>query len=142
MIGLAKRGSLTPINRWPEYAGQTAVMSNSKSLAGLIGPTLLAVTSSETINLRIWEGAPATLVYLNGCLLFVAGLAILRAHNVWTWRWPVLITIVGWLALAAGLYRTFLPTALQGGSNLGTYALIGTLFIIGAILTAMSLRAR
>jgi hypothetical protein len=90
-------------------------MSSAKSLAGLIGPVLLVVTSSETLNLRIWEGAPATLVYLNGCLLFAAGLAILRAHNVWVWRWPVLITIVGWLALAAGLFRTFLPGAPQGG---------------------------
>lgn len=126
----------------PAPVGQTAVMSNAKSLAGLIGPTLLVVTSSETLNLRIWEGAPATLVYLNGCLLFVAGLAILRAHNVWTWRWPVLITLIGWLALAAGLYRTFLPGAPQGASNIGTYALIAVLFTIGAALTVMSLRER
>jgi len=30
--------------------------------------------------------------YLSGTLMFVAGLAIIRVHNVWTRNWTVLVT--------------------------------------------------
>ena len=113
-------------------------MSSSRSIAAMVGPVLLAVSASEALNLRIWLGVAAPVVYLNGCLLFVAGLSIVRAHNVWTFRWPVAVTLIGWLALAAGLYRMFFPRAPQGGENLPTYALIVVLFATGCLLTAMS----
>jgi len=65
---------------------------SSKSIAALVGPTLLAVSASEALNLRIWSAAGAPIVHLNGCLLFVAGLSIIREHNVWSLRWPVALT--------------------------------------------------
>jgi hypothetical protein len=34
-------------------------------------------------------------VYLSGVLMFVAGLAIARAHNRWAWDWTVLVTMTG-----------------------------------------------
>jgi hypothetical protein len=115
-------------------------MSNSKSLAALIGPALLAIAASEALNLQIWAGVAAPIVYLNGCLLFVAGLSVVRTHNVWTWRWPVAITLIGWLALAAGLYRMFFPRAPQGGENVATYIVIAILFAIGCLLSVMGRR--
>jgi hypothetical protein len=117
-------------------------MSDSKSLAALVGPVLIAITASEALNLQIWSGVAAPVVYLNGCLLFVAGLSIIRAHNIWSLRWPVAITLIGWLALAAGLYRMFVPRALQGGENVATYIVIAVLFAIGCLLTVMSRLAR
>ena len=38
------------------------------------------------------------LIYLSGLLLMTAGLAIVLTHNVWRADWPVIITILGWLA--------------------------------------------
>jgi hypothetical protein len=64
-------------------------MTNSKQIAGLIGPTLIVLTISEAMNLHIWANNIAPVTYLNGLLLFVAGLSIVRVHNHWTIRWPV-----------------------------------------------------
>lgn len=110
-------------------------MENARQIAGVMGPALVAITLSETLNLRIWAGVGAPVVYLNGCLLFVAGVAVIRAHNRWTWRWPVLVTGTGWLLLLAGLYRMFAPGAPQGGENVVTYGVIAVLFAIGCVLS-------
>jgi hypothetical protein len=44
--------------------------------------------------------------------VFVAGLAIVRGHNVWTGGWPVVVTIFGWLAILGGLARMLFPVQL------------------------------
>src|SRR5690242_14183385 len=45
-------------------------------------------------------GRPRPRPYLLICfLLFVAGLAIVRVHNVWVGGWPVLVTVLGWVAV-------------------------------------------
>jgi hypothetical protein len=74
-------------------------MSTSRKLAGLIGPTMVAIGATEASNMDIFSNQIAPVVYLNGTVLFVAGLAIVRAHNLWTWRWPVMLTLTGWVAL-------------------------------------------
>lgn len=110
-------------------------MSNSRTIAGLIGPALIAITLSEALNLRIWAASIPAVVYLNGTLLVVAGLAVVRVHNFWTRGWPVVVTLMGWLALLGGLFRMFVPQAQQGGENIPTYVVIATLFAIGCFLT-------
>jgi hypothetical protein len=61
-------------------------MTSSTRIAGLVGPTLIAVTITEWLYVDVFTSAMgpsfAPHVYLNGCLLFVAGLAIVRAHNL------------------------------------------------------------
>lgn len=95
-------------------------MADSKYLAGLIGPSLVAITITETINVHIRASKPAAGVFLNGVLLFVAGLAIVRAHNLWVWSWPVVVAVVGWLVMAIGLFRMAAPKLqLQGARNIG-----------------------
>ena len=66
-------------------------MANSRHIARLLGPTLLALTLTESINLDIWTETPLPVVYISGTLLFVSGLSIIRAHNHWTASWPVLV---------------------------------------------------
>jgi hypothetical protein len=111
-------------------------MERSKTIAGIVGPVLMAVAPSEALHMDIWAARTAPLTYLNGMLLFIAGVAILRAHNVWAWRWSTLLTLIGWLLLAAGLYRMFFPNAPQGGTNVATYAGLALLFAVGVVLTA------
>lgn len=110
-------------------------MSTSKRIARIVGPTLIAVTVSETINLGIWKTNIPQLTYLNGMLLFVAGLSIVHAHNRWLHGWPVVLTLVGWLAMVLGLFRMFLPRAAQGGETPPTYTLIAATLAAGIFLT-------
>jgi uncharacterized membrane protein HdeD (DUF308 family) len=111
-------------------------MKNSKTLAGLVGPALLAIGVTEAINLRTLEEAqpPPGLVYLNGGLLFVAGIAILRVHNYWTRRWPVIITITGWAILFVGVLRLIAPARATSGSG-WVYGLLAVMVAAGAVLT-------
>jgi uncharacterized membrane protein HdeD (DUF308 family) len=114
-------------------------MTNSKQLAGLIGPTLIALSTSEAINLRTLATANANLpsvVYLNGTLLLVAGLSIIRVHNRWT-GWPVTVTLLGWFAMLGGLIRMFAPVLAQRQvqNTTAVFALLIVLFALGVFLT-------
>jgi hypothetical protein len=115
-------------------------MTRSRRIAGIVGPTILAVAISELVNHRIWSGVAAPVVYLDGTLLFVAGLSIVRAHNVWSLRWPVLVTLVGWAAIFGGLYRMFAPDARQAPQDMVTFTFIALLALTGLFLTYMAYR--
>lgn len=110
-------------------------MTNSKKVAGLIGPSIIAITASELLNLHIWAINIPTVTYLNGTLLFIAGLSIVRAHNCWTSGWPILVTLTGWFVILGGLYRMFFPEAQQLAENIPTYIIIIILGVIGIFLT-------
>jgi len=110
-------------------------MTSSKQIAGLIGPTLIAVTISEALNFHIWATNIAPVTHLNGTLLFVAGLSIVRAHNRWTRGWPVMVTLVGWVVILGGLYRMFAPEAPQAPQSTPTYAGLLVSCAIGIFLT-------
>lgn len=110
-------------------------MMSSKELSKLIGPTLSVMTLSEMINLSIWRDSIPALIYLNGILLFVAGISIVRVHNHWKKDWTMLITLVGWSSLIAGLYRIFFPRAPQADERTATYAGLIFLFTLGLFLT-------
>src|SRR6476619_3317325 len=116
-------------------------MASSKQLAGLVGPTLIVLSTSETLNLPIWATGIPPVTYLAGTLWFVAGLSIVRVHNRWMLGWPVMITLVGWFATSGGLFRMFLPDTQQGNQNtpaLGVYILDVILLVIGVWLTINS----
>jgi hypothetical protein len=95
-------------------------MTLSKTIGGLLGPTLVAMALAMLLNLGTMSAIAAqiardtALIFLSGVLLFVAGLAIVRVHNVWSGEWPVLVTILGWLALIAGVGRMFFPSRFAG----------------------------
>jgi hypothetical protein len=110
-------------------------MINSRQLAQIIGPTLSVMTLSEMINLPIWESNISSVTFLNGVLLFVGGISIIRVHNFWVHSWIILITLIGWLTIILGLLRMFFPTVKQAGENFSTYLLLTILFVIGLSLT-------
>jgi hypothetical protein len=61
-------------------------MADSRRIAGLLGPTLIALILSENefINPHLYDHQIPPVVYLSGTLLFVAGLATVRVHNRWS----------------------------------------------------------
>ena len=90
-------------------------MQTSIFLAKLIGPVALIAAAGLFINAPAYRAMaqeflrnPA-LLYLSGLLTLTAGVAIVLAHNAWIAGWPVLVTIVGWLAAIGGAVRVLLP---------------------------------
>ncbi|HEV2672580.1 MAG TPA: hypothetical protein VGU74_15910 [Gemmatimonadales bacterium] len=117
-------------------------MTNSRQIAGLIGPTLIAVTISESINVRIWSTNIAPVIHLNGALLFLAGLSIVRAHNQWIYGWPVVVTLVGWFAMLVGLFRMFFPGLyLQGVQNTSAVMVVVPTMMVLAVGIVLTFKA-
>jgi hypothetical protein len=102
-------------------------MERSRHLAQVMGPALVALGATEAANLDIFTAQTPPVVYLNGFILFVAGLALVRWHNAWCLGWPVLVTLIGWAALLGGLVRMIWPEAPQLGPAAATYAMLAAL---------------
>ena len=50
-----------------------------------------------------------SLIALSGGLSLIIGLLLVVSHNIWVAKWPVLITIIGWIMLLQGCARIFIP---------------------------------
>jgi hypothetical protein len=54
-------------------------------------------------------GSQGALRFFMGMVGLILGLLLVHSHNVWVLGWPLIITLVGWVVLIAGLLRLFLP---------------------------------
>ncbi len=52
--------------------------------------------------------SPASL-FIVAVLTLILGIILVLSHNIWVANWPVVITILSWLTLLAGVFRTFFP---------------------------------
>ena len=89
-------------------------MDRSRFLAGLIGPTFLALSLAIVLNRAELPAMVESLrddrllVLLAGAVIFATGLAIVRSH--WLWRgWPAVVTVIGCLGVLGGLVRMLAP---------------------------------
>ena len=134
--------------REPEQASHEAksATSNSQRIGGLVGPALMAMIASEfpLVQPHLYDEQIPPVVYLSGTLLFVSGLAIVRAHNRWVRDWRVLITCVGWGCIALGLVRMFAAGAYRADAShtpQAAFMVLGAvLFCVGAAITFKSYR--
>lgn len=116
-------------------------MTNSRRIAGLLGPTIVMMVASEfpLVQPHLYDAQIPPVVYLSGVLMFVAGLAIIQAHNVWRRDWTVLITLSGWFFLLLGLLRMFAAGLYQRSSSSASSVffmiLEGILFVGGLFMT-------
>ena len=114
-------------------------MDKSKSIAKIVGPTLIVMIFSEMKiwNPTLYDTQIVPLIYLNGVLLFVAGLAIVNKHNIWTFSWQTILTIVGYLGIVLGLFRMLFPQVQQGKfeNNNSILVIEIILILIGLFLT-------
>jgi hypothetical protein len=125
-------------------------MTDSKRIAGLVGPTIVAMVVSEfpLVQPHLYDAQIPPIVYLSGTLMFVGGLAIVRAHNRWARDWTLLVTLSGWFFLLLGLVRMFAAGAYRSRSantSATTFMVLeAILAIVGLIMTvkAYSHRAR
>ena len=114
-------------------------MEKSKSIAGIVGPTLIVMVFSE---MRLWnptlyDRQIVPLIYLNGVLFFVAGLAIVKSHNIWIYGWQTLLTIIGYIVIIVGLFRMFFPQIQKAEFNNNNFILTVEIILIlmGIFLT-------
>ncbi|MFV0368015.1 MAG: hypothetical protein ACK5KM_06105 [Hyphomicrobiaceae bacterium] len=86
-------------------------MGNAQFIASLIGPSFIVIASvmllrrAYFIDLTARMSEDRATIFLAGLLAFVAGLAILRVHNLWVADWRISVTIFGWLAIFGGIFR-------------------------------------
>jgi hypothetical protein len=85
--------------------------------------------------IRFLESRP--LIFIAGILTLVAGLAVINSHNLWVADWPVLITIIGWLAAIVGALRIMKLQKLPRVDNI----LFETRSMTGAAVVALVLGA-
>jgi hypothetical protein len=121
-------------------------MANSKRIAGLVGPTLVAMLASEfpLVQPHLYDAQIPPVVYLSGVLMFVGGLAVVRAHNHWRRDWTVLVTLSGWFGVVLGLFRMFAAGQYQRGSARMSapmfMVLEGVLFAAAVVMTVKAYR--
>lgn len=116
-------------------------MANSKRIAGLLGPTLAAMLAAEfpLVQPHLYDAQIPPVVYLSGVLMFVGGLAVVRAHNHWRRDWTVLVTLSGWFGVVLGLIRMFSADSYrQASATTGArtfMVLEGVLFAAALVMT-------
>lgn len=108
------------------------------TLARLLGPSLIVTVLAEFYNGQIFHETTAPLVFLNGNVLFIAGIAVVQGHNVWRGRSATLVTLVGWGLVAIGLARMVHPAGAvridaQGGWDM--YLVTALLCVVGLLLS-------
>ena len=122
-------------------------MAPTKLIAGLIGPLMAAMGIAMLLNRQAFPemitqvAQNYAIIFLSGALSLLAGVAIVRVHNVWTGGWPVVVTILGWLLIVGGLARMWCPKkASEFATTFGsdpTLLLVsgGVLLALGAFLS-------
>jgi hypothetical protein len=114
--------------------------ATSRTIARIAGPSAIAIAATESLNMHIFAAQTAPVVYLNGALLFVGGLAIVQSHNRWRWGWPLLATLTGWGIMAVGLIRMSAPAAAQAREGPITTAIFVALLGLGGLLSYFGYR--
>jgi hypothetical protein len=98
-------------------------MTNAELIAGLAGPMLIAVAVAILVNRSVLTGAVKELaaspglIFFAGILTLLAGLAIVRAHNVWAFDWTLIVTLFGWLCVVGGIARIVWPDRIAAIGN-------------------------
>jgi hypothetical protein len=121
-------------------AGSRVENRTARLLAGILGPTMIATTTTEWLNLHIWAEPSPTLTYLNGMVLFIGGITALRLHHSWRRSWTTTVTAAGWLLLAADLLRMAFPDAPQPRDGDAAEGVIAAVLGLGCLLIWLGYR--
>ncbi len=114
-------------------------MQTSIFIARLLGPVLVVATLGMLLNAKLIRGiareviGSLALLYVFGFIDLIGGLAVVLVHNRWVWDWPVIITILGWVAIVRGVVRMIWPDQVK---KFATRALRkeNTLMIAGIVM--------
>ena len=120
-------------------------MELSLYLAKVLGSYLVIVcvvllTKRKALSGLIKELTNSTAVLVvSGAFTLLLGLLVVVSHNIWVMDWPVIITILGWLTIAKGVLRLFMPEKVKPMAQkfAGPWLIVWVLFIliVGVYLT-------
>jgi hypothetical protein len=122
-------------------------METSILLAKIIGPILLVVGVGILINLEHYRALVAEFaaspfqLYVSGLMALLLGVLVVAFHNVWEWRWPLIVTLIGWASIIKGTVRIAAPGFVRGMAERygrGTAAIAASAvaaLALGAVLT-------
>jgi hypothetical protein len=126
---------------------RTTFLSRLIGLSWLFGTTAMIVHRQATVDMMAAILHNPAVLFLSGACTLVAGLAIVLSHNVWEGgAAPVIVTVVGWIALVKGLVSLYLSPethqayfeALHYGQYIYLYSSVG--IVLGAYLTYAGFR--
>ena len=79
------------------------------------------------------------LTWICGVITLILGLLVVVEHNIWSRDWRIIITLIGWVTLAKGLFLLVFPLKMfqVGSRTFRTMSLIGpfVLFLLGTYLS-------
>jgi len=110
-------------------------------IARIVGPLFVVLGIGLLLNQALYADMIGqailvpVVIYLSGMLAFAAGVAMLNGYRAWTADWRVIITILGWVFVIAGVVRIVLPgvvavMALQIYSGSGAIAIAGIVVLV------------
>jgi len=111
-------------------------------IARIIGPLFAVLGIGMLLNQKLYSDMIGqavlvpVMIYLYGMLSFTAGVAMLNGYRAWTADWRVIITILGWLMVIAGIIRIVLP-AVTAAIALSLYSGSAGMAIAGVIVLAL-----
>ncbi len=117
-------------------------------LTRVLGLSLLILSAIMLFNKKALKAGLRTLIseellLVTGFIFTISGIIVISIHNIWEFSWRGLISLVGWLLLAEGIFRLlFMGKIIKTIRNIDSLvpvkiSLILTL-IIGAYLTFIS----
>lgn len=130
-------------------SSRTVFLSRLIGLYSIVVALAMAARRQATVDIVTALLHNQAALFLVGIVGVVIGLAMILGHNIWSGgAVPVIVTLVGWAALAKGLLFLFLTPEAATAFYLGAlqyehyfYVYLGFLLILGVYLTAAS-RAR
>jgi len=123
-------------------------------IARIVGPLFAVIGIGMLLNQKLYSDMIGqailvpVLIYLSGLLAFTAGVAVLNGYRSWTADWRVIITILGWIMVIAGIIRIVIPAvtaslALTLFSGTAGMAITGVIvLVVGAFLSFEGYRHR
>ncbi len=117
-------------------------------LTRVLGLSLLILSAIMLFNKKALKAGLRTLIseellLVTGFIFTISGIIVISIHNIWEFSWRGMISLVGWLLLAEGIFRLlFMGKIIKTIRNIDSLvpvkiSLILTL-IIGAYLTFIS----
>ena len=97
----------------------------------------MLIAEFPLVQPNLYDTQIPPVIYLSGVLMFAAGLAVVRSHNVWARNWTVLITLSGWFLFALGLVRMFAASQYRQatlGVNSVTFMILEACLLVVALI--------
>jgi hypothetical protein len=118
------------------------MMQPAVYIARLVGPLFVVLGVGVLLNRTLYADMigeavrTPTLIYISGLLALTAGLAVLNAYRAWTSDWRVIVTILGWLFVIAGVIRIVLPRLTMSLAT-AIYSGPAVLLAVGAVVLVL-----